>query len=613
MSIASENAGSGKFSDDDQSSTGTVRQTVKAYLHIKRYAVSSDAKVIQIAEALSSPNNEARLNILNALCKQHEHLVVQPQASPDGLIRLECALQGGLLDNKIIPSANRASSASRPAVARAIATEPPVIAAVGPKPEPSVPLVQKPPPLTAEVTPSKEVSQSPTGRIDNPKQVVPVVTAKLTESDNSGTGRIPANGSVEHPIDPQLGIWAWKPLPTSAEEPDPHKEFDSSSGSLASNLNFIAARARGKKHKHEGTHCDDWYEVDTIGDWSLISVSDGAGSKRASRVGARSCTIASNSYLKKSLEKARLPEAKSRKEWDEALKTKGPSGEYINPELRVIQAAIVGSVRAAFDAVVKEFEDRKASGLWDKALGRIPELKDFRSTLLVSVLATVDFEGERRVLCLSAQVGDGLTVMYYSRPDLPPQPLAAKDSGEYSSETEFLVDFKKWDGLNTKVGAALAPFRTLISMTDGIDDIYDPRSGRDYNWIIAELFLNQVLPLKCAVENVDAAITDIGGIEVLEKAVAESRQARTKRLMEEPAEEICILDVGDYAKALSKTVDDLLRRPELMCAAHRVSPPISTDKRTDYRLLQWIDGKDVKGEFDDRTIVIVMPSTGVSL
>jgi len=129
--------------------------------------------------------------------------------------------------------------------------------------------------------------------------------------------------------------------------------------------------------------------------------------------------------------------------------------------------------------VVKEFEDRKASGLWDKALGRIPELKDFRSTLLVSVLATVDFEGERRVLCLSAQVGDGLTVMYYSRPDLPPQPLAAKDSGEYSSETEFLVDFKKWDGLNTKVGAALAPFRTLISMTDGIDDIYDPRSGRD--------------------------------------------------------------------------------------------------------------------------------------
>ena len=47
-----------------------------------------------------------------------------------------------------------------------------------------------------------------------------------------------------------------------------------------------------KKHKHEGTHCDDWFDFATAGKWTILAVADGGGSYRFSRVGAQAAAEA---------------------------------------------------------------------------------------------------------------------------------------------------------------------------------------------------------------------------------------------------------------------------------------------------------------------------------
>src|SRR5262249_14806159 len=86
----------------------------------------------------------------------------------------------------------------------------------------------------------------------------------------------------------------WKYIPVPDNEPEKHDEYATlSSTNDVDHTRLIAARVRGKKHKHEGTNCDDWFEVRTNKHWSLIAVADGAGSRKFSRVGAKaSCQAA---------------------------------------------------------------------------------------------------------------------------------------------------------------------------------------------------------------------------------------------------------------------------------------------------------------------------------
>ena len=76
---------------------------------------------------------------------------------------------------------------------------------------------------------------------------------------------------------------------------------------------MIGARERGKKHKHEGTNCDDFFETAFTEDCAIVIVCDGAGSKPLSRIGARVSSESAAAYLKESLAKlfADMPEIKT--------------------------------------------------------------------------------------------------------------------------------------------------------------------------------------------------------------------------------------------------------------------------------------------------------------
>ncbi len=119
--------------------------------------------------------------------------------------------------------------------------------------------------------------------------------------------------SGESPVKPQrkaltdeevtghtASLWKYLPVPLSQPEPAPEylSHFIRFPGSRV-----VAARVRGKKHKHEGTNCDDWYEVANLGNITLIAVSDGAGSKKFSRIGARESCKAAVGYLSAAFKK----------------------------------------------------------------------------------------------------------------------------------------------------------------------------------------------------------------------------------------------------------------------------------------------------------------------
>ena len=95
--------------------------------------------------------------------------------------------------------------------------------------------------------------------------------------------------------DHTAGLWNYLPIPEN--EPEPAPEY------LKCNLAYpgahvIGARVRGKKHKHEGSNCDDWFEAAAYGDATFLAVSDGAGSKKFSRIGAKESCKAATGFLR---------------------------------------------------------------------------------------------------------------------------------------------------------------------------------------------------------------------------------------------------------------------------------------------------------------------------
>jgi len=401
--------------------------------------------------------------------------------------------------------------------------------------------------------------------------------------------------------------WSWHPVPGVESEPDPAPEDANNSELLPNGMLVVGARTRGKKHKLEGTHCDDCYAWGSSGQWTIVAVADGAGSKRVSRVGARlSCERAVEFLAERLVSIGAVELPTTRSTWIEAIQ-RDSDGNFVSSVLREVQSHMVAALREGKTSVRTAYELRKDQGEWTRILERELELKDLRSTLLITLVHPIYFDGEERYLCMHLQVGDGAAVACYGsssagRFSFHFQPLAAPDSGPFSSETEFLVDFEDWGRAQMRVGVLPAPLKWLFCMTDGVDDVFEPRSGRGYSWLLGELLLNQVLG--CHGDDTAEPLPELRA-RIL-GALDSAQQSRTVRLLKDP-EPIRILDVGLFAHAMQTTVDELLADPAIFHQSVKIASPVCESQHASQRLLAWLDGKDVKGEFDDRTLVIVQP------
>lgn len=106
-------------------------------------------------------------------------------------------------------------------------------------------------------------------------------------------------------------------------------------------------------HKHQGTNCDDWFEFSTIGQWTIIAVADGAGSKKFSRIGAKvSCETAVKS-LENSLKSYQLKEQAREDDLKINLK-QDQNWMFIGEEFKSIQQYLYKSFNDAYNEVEKK-------------------------------------------------------------------------------------------------------------------------------------------------------------------------------------------------------------------------------------------------------------------
>lgn len=148
---------------------------------------------------------------------------------------------------------------------------------------------------------------------------------------------------------PTRSLWRLqKPIP---EGLDRHSEADARSWVSADGWPILGGRVRGKKHKHEGTDSDDWFEAIPVGPWTILVVSDGGGSYRLSRVGAKSACEAALHSLLASLKDLKLAD-RTQAELEKLMEA---------PDIRMAYAAIAAAMQAGMAGVEELFDERKDS------------------------------------------------------------------------------------------------------------------------------------------------------------------------------------------------------------------------------------------------------------
>ena len=127
-----------------------------------------------------------------------------------------------------------------------------------------------------------------------------IVRTKIQECVKENLDVLP-NNIVEADsgnISSKMSKWQDRPIEEGLEK---HTDFDTKECLTTDGMNIVGARVRGKKHKHEGTNCDDWFEFDNAGHWTIIAVADGAGSRKLSRIGSKASCQAAVEFLKDKL------------------------------------------------------------------------------------------------------------------------------------------------------------------------------------------------------------------------------------------------------------------------------------------------------------------------
>ncbi|MDZ8236587.1 MAG: PP2C family serine/threonine-protein phosphatase [Nostoc sp. ChiQUE01a] len=400
----------------------------------------------------------------------------------------------------------------------------------------------------------------------------------------------------------------WNYLPVE-KAPDMHQEFDCKSGTSPEELNIIGARVRGKAHKHQGTNCDDWFEFKVSGDWTIIAVSDGAGSKKFSRIGAEASCQAAVQYLAKKLDNFPIEERHKTEDLSDSLK-RDQDWVFSGKDIEYVQKCLHRGIEEAYKAVEQAATQRQGQPEYYQILNKELEVNDLSATLLLAVHTTVKAGGKPYSLILTCQIGDGMlaALSYENRLTL----LGKPDSGEYGGQTEFLTSKNKLQRANLvqKTFVFAGDLKALMVMTDGVADDYFP-SDPGILALYGDLVLNQVIPPEPQdreIVNDELRKTKLGTIQGVEDAkdnfISKIERIIDHNTINEP-KEVNICSVDDYAKALGKTVAEVVASGTLLAAVKAQMYPEWHDKSPKEKLQLWLDSYYRRASFDDRTLVIL--------
>jgi hypothetical protein len=385
--------------------------------------------------------------------------------------------------------------------------------------------------------------------------------------------------------------WNYRPVPK--DEPDEHSEYDQCDRETTDGGLIVGARVRGKKHKHDGTNCDDWFAVELAGPWTIFAVADGAGSYRYSRVGASAACRKAAEVLAADLATVTARDRPSANGIDE----RDSAELFHDTELRDLQRRLYNAVQQAHVAVQDEAGKRKDSASHQRLVGRALKVEDFSSTLLLAIHTRVRVGRSEQSLVLACQIGDGNIVAVDVQGGV--HPLSLPDSGEFSGETDFLTSKRQIEPTSVarKTFAWLGPLRALLVMTDGVGDDYFPAATE-----MARLYTD--LAVNCILRPENG-----GGAEPVQlppafDLAAAGLDVEAETQTAEGPVQVTLRQAERLTSALQTTPAALAASPGLLREAARDAGLLQYSPASD-RLRWWLDSYQVRGSFDDRTLVVL--------
>ncbi len=406
------------------------------------------------------------------------------------------------------------------------------------------------------------------------------------------TGAAPAKPSAapkpqEHLSDSEVikrtaGVWRYREITDDGTEM--HSETHTKH-TRTDHADIIAARVRGKKHKHDGTNCDDYFETAVTEDCVICVVCDGAGSRRLSRIGSRVCCETAASYLKKELS--------ALFKGDTGLK-KQLSADMTAPEFLdgcgKVAALVRKSAGTAYAALENTFNTLKENAKYTNALGRAVQIGDLAATFLTAVVVPLMIDGKRQALTVSVQIGDGCICTIDTKADADScfRLMGEADSGAFSGETDFLSEKNiRPEIIGGKTRVARSAADLVMLMTDGVADDYFPAQPM-MKRLYLDLCLNGILPMNGELTSAEDPPP------VFYSSVSMGRQSVALQ----------------YAKQLlsdggRKEMDGLWEKRDMLRCHSLEAYRMNIGDTPEERLCVWLDNYNERGSFDDRTLAII--------
>ncbi|MDE6727515.1 MAG: protein phosphatase 2C domain-containing protein [Oscillospiraceae bacterium] len=380
-------------------------------------------------------------------------------------------------------------------------------------------------------------------------------------------------------------VWQYKEITDDGTEM--HSEYHEKSAD-AGFAKILGARVRGKKHKHEGTNCDDFFETAHTGDCAIAVVCDGAGSKPLSRIGSRVSSEAAANYLKRTLTRlfAENPSLKA------GLSAELNSAEFMTA-CGKIAPLVQQSAREAFAAQKKALDELLTGDdkeKYRKAVGRDPVLSDLYTTFLAAAIVPLEINGKRECFMACVQIGDGCICAVDSEADAEHclKIMGEADSGAFSGETDFLSEKNtRSEAIGAKTRISRGSSDRILLMSDGVADDYFPAAPM-MKRLYLDLCLNGILPMKGELTGgEDPAPIRFRSVSLSQTSVA---LQYAKQLLADKSDE---------------AINALWDKREMLRCHSLEAFRMNIGDTPEERLRVWLDNYNERGSFDDRTLVVV--------
>lgn len=247
----------------------------------------------------------------------------------------------------------------------------------------------------------------------------------------------------------------WKNLPSDRNDAFWKEDNTSASGPLGEK-HIVVASKRGRSHANVGSFRDDdfAYKYMPENGWSVVAVSDGAGSAKASRKGSELAVNGVVDYYQTTF----TPELLA--QFDAILAGyRGENPAAAQKDLNKFLYTYVGGAGHKIHKLLEEFAAKNEI-----------ELRDLHSTLIFTLFKKYDFG----YVILTFGVGDcPIGILNTDRTEI--KLMNWLDVGEYGGGTRFITmpEIFSSDKFASRIGFKIMDdFSYLFLMTDGI---YDPK------------------------------------------------------------------------------------------------------------------------------------------